>query len=181
MEPRDSWKRFWFLVSIKFGHSSLLIDIFCVGSNDGFAFRSRIMKALHKSSETPDSIYQVCAERMGRFLAGLPPSINVDRRVMEQHNSFTDALNVVNSPEPKSPVPKTPQPVAHSPPKSTKRKQKFIPLSISIGPPVPKKDKLVSVSPTQDRRQPSSPVVALNGPKSQSFPELLRTSLEVSQ
>ncbi|KIO30550.1 hypothetical protein M407DRAFT_20438 [Tulasnella calospora MUT 4182] len=163
---------------LAYGTPGIMEAVLVSRTNDGFAFRRRIMKALLKSSESPDSIYQICADRMGRFLAGLPPSINLDRRVMEQHNAFTDALNVVNSPEAKSPIEKTAQPVADSPPKSTKRKQKFIPLSISIGPPLPKKEKSVSVSPTRDRRQPPSPTVALNGPKSQSFPELLRTCLE---
>ncbi|KAG8916692.1 hypothetical protein FRC01_002916 [Tulasnella sp. 417] len=160
------------------GTPGLMEAILVSRSNNGFDFRRRVMKALLKSSASPDPIYQVCADRMGRFLVGLPPSITVDRHVMEQHNSFTEALTVVNSPEPKSPVQEKTQSVVDSQLKSTKRKQKFIPLSITIGPPVPKKDKSVSISPTRDRRQPTSPTVALNGPKSQNFPELLRTCLE---
>ncbi|KAG9016355.1 hypothetical protein FRB90_003160 [Tulasnella sp. 427] len=147
------------LGSLVNSRSGILEAVLTSRSNDGFAFRSRILKALQKSSSSPNPVFTRCAQRLGAFFVRLPPWINLDRSVMEAYNGFSAIME------------------------QSSKLQKPEPATIQKSRPaeLPSEDRIEDApeSPTASKApQPPSPTIPLT-PRALSLPEQLRGCLEV--
>ncbi|KAG8926504.1 hypothetical protein FRC01_008765 [Tulasnella sp. 417] len=148
-------------------------------NNDGFAFRSRILKALQKSSSTPNPIFHICAQRLGFFLVGLPPWIKLDRLVMETYNAFSTASEISKSLKVEPNHAKKEKSASKFQAKSGKRKQRFVPLHLALETsPSEADDQAEEIPETPvSPKQPPSPTTPLN-PRSINPSDQLRECLE---
>ncbi|KAG8909132.1 hypothetical protein FRC01_007112 [Tulasnella sp. 417] len=67
----------------------LLEVVIASKSGAAFAFRSRILKALQKSTEYPKPIFITCTELIGAFLISGSSSVTVDQDVVDKHRKFS--------------------------------------------------------------------------------------------
>ncbi|KAG8937467.1 hypothetical protein FRC00_005253, partial [Tulasnella sp. 408] len=163
-----------------------ILEVVLTSRNDSaFIFRSRVIKTLQKSSGTPHDIFILCAERLGAFLVGLPPSeIVLDRTVIETYGAFTASLKASKSSEGDAYALKKPKMAIRSHQKvNTKKKRntKWVDLSIHV--PENKNenenDEDMPISPL-DVRSPTSPITPMTAaPKKASLLEELRECLEI--
>ncbi|KAG8917202.1 hypothetical protein FRC01_002610 [Tulasnella sp. 417] len=157
----------------------LLETVLTSRNNDGFAFRSRILKSLQKSSSTPNPIFQKCAQRLGFFLVGLPPWIKLDRLVMETYNAFSATSEISESPKVEPNHSKKEKSASKFQAKSGKRKQRFVPLHLALETSPSEADDQVEEIPETpvSPKQPPSPTTPLN-PRSVNPLDHLRECLE---
>ncbi|KAG8921019.1 hypothetical protein FRC01_000480 [Tulasnella sp. 417] len=165
-------------------HTSGLLEAVIASHDDGaFTFRTRILRALEKSSHHPHPVFVTCAERVGAFLIGLPPWIALDSSVLQEYNAFS-ASSTSPNPEAGDFIKKKEVPVKASTPKlkmptKPKKKKRFVPLSLVTQDP-PKEEPDNSAQPTATQRIPSSSGdVQPHSSTSESFSKQLSTCLEV--
>lgn len=99
---------------------------------------------------------------------------------MEAHNAFSASLETSKSSKPEPTHPKKEKPATKPQPKSSKRKQRFVPLSLAVIEPSPPEDDELEETPESlmSPKQPPSPTIPLN-PRSINLAEQLRECLEV--
>ncbi|KAG8921859.1 hypothetical protein FRC00_008136 [Tulasnella sp. 408] len=161
-----------------------ILEVILTSRNDSaFIFRSRVIKTLQKSSGTPHDIFVICAERLGAFLVGLPPSeIILDRTVIETYGAFTALLKASKSSEGEAYTSKKPKMAMRSHQKvNTKKKRntKWVDLSIHVPENENENDEDTPISPL-DIKSPTSPITPMTpAPKKASLLEGLRECLEI--
>lgn len=153
------------------------------GNDSAFIFRSRIIKTIQKSSGTPHNIFILCAERLGAFLVGLPPSeIVLDRMVIETYGAFMASLKASESSDGEAYTSKKPKMAMRSHQKvNTKKKRntKWVDLSIHVPENENENDEDLPISP-DDIKSPTSPITPMTAaPKKATLLEELRECLEV--
>ncbi|KAG8921257.1 hypothetical protein FRC01_000341 [Tulasnella sp. 417] len=165
-------------------HTNGLLEAVIASHDDGaFTFRTRILRALEKSSHHPHPVFVTCAERVGAFLIGLPPWIALDSSVLQEYNAFSTGSTSPN-PEAGDFIRKKEVPVKTSAPKpksptKPKKKKRFVHLSLDTEDP-PKEEPDSSPQSIAIQKHPSSSGNAqLHARTSESFSRQLSTCLEV--
>ncbi|KAG9047264.1 hypothetical protein FS837_002667 [Tulasnella sp. UAMH 9824] len=147
-------------------HTNGLLEAVMTSRNEGaFIFRSRILRMLEKSSHHPHPIFLTCAERFGAFLISLPPWITLDAGVLQGYNALSISLTSDNPEAGDFIRKKEVSPVRKSTPKiqrapKTKKKKRFVPLSLSAQDPPreePKEDPDNLPESPETQKHPLSP------------------------
>ncbi|KIO30544.1 hypothetical protein M407DRAFT_5598 [Tulasnella calospora MUT 4182] len=67
-----------------------LLEVVIASRNGGaFTFRSRVLKALQKSTQYPNPTFITCTQRIGAFLISISPSITFDQDIVTKHREFS--------------------------------------------------------------------------------------------
>lgn len=133
-------------------------------------------KSIRKSIAAATPVFRTCTGRLGLFLISLPPSLALDRRVMEDYNALTSALVTKDPVESENSVAKRDHPEPKSPARSSRRSQPLNTTSLT-SPALSKKG--VPKSETAVKPPASSESLINDGNPSSNRPRLLTSFLEV--
>ncbi|KAG8939076.1 hypothetical protein FRC04_007029 [Tulasnella sp. 424] len=172
------------LGAIAYKTSGLLEVVIASRHEAAFTFRSRVLKALQKSSHYPNPIFTTCTERIGAFLISLPPWIPLDQGIMTKFHAFSANLASTDTTEYFVNKNAEPEPVEQFPMKPSKTLQlgKRHQRASSVSSTIQDAGRYLTKSrraSTGVLKPPPSPTVATNrsgaGP---ALPEQLRECLE---
>ncbi|KAG8942986.1 hypothetical protein FRC04_003272 [Tulasnella sp. 424] len=119
------------LSALKGCTQGLMEAILTARDHDAFTFRERILKAARKPSAASIPIFRTCADRLGVFLASVPPDVPLDHTVMQSYNLLATTIVTPNSPEPDRTANHKPRPVSPTSPKSGKKKRVLAVMSLA--------------------------------------------------